>query len=264
MDFELRTAPPSLRDDGLPPKVYYRLTEAAEILRCSPESLLHYGGTGRIALVTPIPWHLIAKAINEITNETFPPFDSPELLVLSVRHCRCLEYHGHAIFSSCSVGYEIWGSYAKRCEAQWVHSNNEEPSLAATRGWQYILVPDWDTHSGEEITIHPSDLWVMAEEIDRFRTSPAENDSNKKESVDLERLGHDAARNHNRSEKLAAINQAYWRFWANADREDRMTHPANKDVAAWLLKRGYSATLADQAATIIRPEWAPTGRKPEE
>ena len=67
------------------------------------------------------------------------------------------------------------------------------------------------------------------------------------------------------SDKLARLNQAAAKFWVNADRNDRGTHPSNGDVAAWLVDQaGYSATLADKAATIIRPEWAPTGRKPEE
>lgn len=66
------------------------------------------------------------------------------------------------------------------------------------------------------------------------------------------------------SDKLAKTNQAALKFWANADRADRGTHPDNATVSAWLVDRGFSKTLADSAATIIRPEWAPTGRKPEE
>ena len=67
------------------------------------------------------------------------------------------------------------------------------------------------------------------------------------------------------SKKLRILNQAAFTFWANADRDDRGTHPSNADVAAWLMDQaGYSTTLANKAATIIRPEWAPTGRKPEE
>ncbi len=67
------------------------------------------------------------------------------------------------------------------------------------------------------------------------------------------------------SNKLAKLNQAAFRFWANADRDDRGTHPSNDDVAAWLADQaGFSSTLADKAATIIRPEWVPVGRKPEE
>jgi hypothetical protein len=66
------------------------------------------------------------------------------------------------------------------------------------------------------------------------------------------------------SDKLARMNQASTKFWSNADRDDRGTHPDNAKVAAWLVEQGFSSTLADKAATIIRPEWAPTGRKPEE
>lgn len=66
------------------------------------------------------------------------------------------------------------------------------------------------------------------------------------------------------SDKLAKMNQAAARFWENADRNERGTHPENAKVAAWLVQQGFSQTLADKAATIIRPEWAPSGRKPEE
>jgi hypothetical protein len=66
------------------------------------------------------------------------------------------------------------------------------------------------------------------------------------------------------SNKLAKMNQASAKFWSNADRDDRGTHPENAKVAAWLVQQGFSPTLADKAATIIRPDWAPSGRKPEE
>lgn len=72
-----------------------------------------------------------------------------------------------------------------------------------------------------------------------------------------------AGRNHV-SEKLAMMNQAAKMFWENADRDDRGTHPLNAAVAAWLEKHGFSPSLAVKAATIIRPEWSPVGRKPEE
>lgn len=66
------------------------------------------------------------------------------------------------------------------------------------------------------------------------------------------------------SDKLAKVNQAALKYWANVDPKDRGTHPTNATVAAWLEQQGFSVALAEKAATIIRPEWAPTGRKPEE
>jgi hypothetical protein len=70
--------------------------------------------------------------------------------------------------------------------------------------------------------------------------------------------------NANKPDKLAALNQAFWRFWANAKQNERGTHPGNADVEAWLEDRGYSSSMAKKAASIIRPEWVPSGRKPEE
>ena len=68
----------------------------------------------------------------------------------------------------------------------------------------------------------------------------------------------------NVSEQLSYLNQASSKYWENADPSNRGTHPLNSTVAAFLVKRGFSATLADSGATIIRPEWAPTGRKADE
>lgn len=66
------------------------------------------------------------------------------------------------------------------------------------------------------------------------------------------------------SEKLATLNQAAHKWWANANPNDRSTHPSKKDVMAWLMEHDFSQKLADSAATIIRPDWAPVGRKSEE
>lgn len=66
------------------------------------------------------------------------------------------------------------------------------------------------------------------------------------------------------SKRLALMNEAAARFWRNADRTDRGTHPVNKVVADWFALRGLSKSQAESAASLIRPEWAPSGRPPEE
>lgn len=66
------------------------------------------------------------------------------------------------------------------------------------------------------------------------------------------------------SNRLAFLQQAALKFWANADKTDRTTHPKSRVVVAWLMEHGFSAKLAESAATIIRPDWAPVGRPPEE
>lgn len=65
------------------------------------------------------------------------------------------------------------------------------------------------------------------------------------------------------SKKLEALIAAARYWWANADRDDPSTHPDMQSISAWLVDRGLTKSLADKATTIIRPEWAHFGRKPE-
>lgn len=65
------------------------------------------------------------------------------------------------------------------------------------------------------------------------------------------------------SRELTLLNQAAQRFWANADPDEPQTHPDNPTVASWLSERGMTKSLAERAASIIRPPWAHVGRKPE-
>ena len=75
----------------------------------------------------------------------------------------------------------------------------------------------------------------------------------------------DFVANHGyKSNKLAYLNQAALIFWARSDPGDRSTHSDNSAVAEWLMSKGYSKTMAEKGASIIRPEWASVGRKPEE
>lgn len=65
------------------------------------------------------------------------------------------------------------------------------------------------------------------------------------------------------SENLAILNKAAHKFWANADKDDKETHPKKQDVIDWLKLQGFSKISAEQGAVIIRPEWAAIGRPPE-
>jgi len=67
------------------------------------------------------------------------------------------------------------------------------------------------------------------------------------------------ARNHH-SDWLMLTIQASNKFWSNADPHDSSTHPKNKDVQNWLESKGITETLANKAATLIRPKWAAKGR----
>ena len=66
------------------------------------------------------------------------------------------------------------------------------------------------------------------------------------------------------SEDLATLNNAAHKFWANADKNDKDTHPKQQDVIDWLKSQDFSDISAKQGAVIIRPKWAADGRRPKE
>ena len=66
------------------------------------------------------------------------------------------------------------------------------------------------------------------------------------------------------STQLRALTNASTIYWSNADRDDKTTWPKTKLVTGYLIERGYSATLAERGASIIRPDWAGTGNIPKE
>ncbi len=65
------------------------------------------------------------------------------------------------------------------------------------------------------------------------------------------------------SDALMYAIQASTKFWANANKSDKQTHPKNAEVVQWLMGMGLSERIAKGAATLIRPKWAQTGRRPD-
>lgn len=65
----------------------------------------------------------------------------------------------------------------------------------------------------------------------------------------------------NKSDWLRALNSASEHYWSfNADRDDKTTWPVTKEIEGFLIRKGFSPSLAKAGATIIRPKWAPPGR----
>lgn len=116
----------------------------------------------------------------------------------------------------------------------------------------------------------PPDIDEVLEEIQR------ENKENRKvnDNVMLELFGIDNDESkqesyssfHEQPLSLKLANNAFSRFWGNANPAEKDTQPNNSDIAKWVIEQSggkITQTMADKIAQIIRPEWAATGRKPE-
>lgn len=109
----------------------------------------------------------------------------------------------------------------------------------------------------EDLRVSSRILFVLSADLDAIKaqkhTSLTQH-SNHRSSGEQE---------HYKSKKLVDLIEVARLLWSNADRDERDTHPTNMDVVSELKRRGFTESVAAKAATIIRPEWAPRGRKPE-
>lgn len=65
------------------------------------------------------------------------------------------------------------------------------------------------------------------------------------------------------SHHLQGMNEASFQFWSTAEKDNAAGQPSNETVAKWLqIEYGFSKSKAYHAASLIRPSWAATGRKP--
>jgi hypothetical protein len=96
--------------------------------------------------------------------------------------------------------------------------------------------------------------WNLPEECSALKVKPVAVVEEKGESPNF---------HPNTTDALLYLCQASQKFWTLVDPKDKSTYPQTPEIVGWLRKRGLSERLAESGATIIRPKWAPTGRKPD-
>jgi hypothetical protein len=217
---------------------YYPLNNAAKEIGCKVDDIIHAGANEDLPVFVLTSGAPVVGLIWDDDIEQYYQRNDPEynyftgLLRVVPRDLLKIEANSYPILLD--FFYSPWDGFDK------VRIENKN---------DYIFV-------GSEYG-----LYIMTEDIDRLRAT-YHIDSTTVMSESMTSKPESTPRDHV-SDKLAYLNQAAQKFWANADRDDRTTHHTNNEVVAWLVSKGYSETLADKAATIIRPEWAATGRKPD-
>lgn len=216
---------------------YYPISTAAAELGCTVGDLIHFAATGRIRLG-------VLFAVDGFFLENYSYFGNNKLQG-PVEEFTGFVYVDQGYFQEMELrdGDLRFGSVV-RMDGRVIFKHPKAENFGQ------------ESRSINQIYIHSNDLRTLVSLGDSSATEVSLNTTGRKASLDANRA--------NVSDKLAKMNQAAAKFWGNADRSDRGTHPDNATVTAWLVKQGFSQTLADKAATIIRPEWAPSGRRPEE
>lgn len=217
-----------------PERDYYPLPLAASIIGCTTDDLIHWAANDRVRLG-------VLFEINSLLPEYYTcfrgdPFRDENIVATPV-------FSGFAyVYSHCFMGMERDGGELEFQNVETLDGlhimNNLRPSENYF-GTDYRPV--------DRIFIHRTNLLPLVAEAN--------------ESINTQSAATSRA---HVSDNLALLNQAAQKWWGNADRDDRSTHPTKSDVVAWLMEHGFSQITAESGATIIKPEWAGIGRKPRE
>lgn len=221
---------------------YVRLAQAAEMLNTDADTLLVAAAEGRIQL-----WGLFHKWRRVAKQQSVEGADGESVLVTVAE--------GNRYFFMIPLSrYDSGGLLTTgKTSVVLTLSLPDEEGFA----WEDQEFWDIDRKGGEDISFSVQGVFVMRKDVVAICDK---NVTPEPGSIPEPPVPPD--RSHI-SDWLVLLNQAARRWWANADRRDPATHPNNAAVAAWLIEKGMTKSLAERAASIIRPEWAHTGRKPD-
>lgn len=267
---------PKLVEGSLPSKLFYNLSEAARIAKCTEADLLHYAGIGKLRLHTSVPQGIALHAGDSWTNYWGQRDMYVELLQLSPQACRRIEMHGSTwedrFFNGWSIDFS--GHAVSRIP------QHQDPGAGG-------MGAAWGCFSSGGLTsiqIGPAAVFVLSFDLDALlkgqyswpylanagsddKAVAPSSEQNGAAQVNLQpkaltsrRFAHDHI-----SDELRWMIQGAAKFWGERiDPSDKTTFPKNPTVSAWLQEvHGMSLEHAKTAASIMRLHFAPKGGRPK-
>lgn len=217
---------------GLFEREYFRITEAAPELGCTVDDLIHYAAIGRISLGVLFTidgfalehYYYIEDSEKWVSDELVAEFTG--FVYVDKGYFQDMELRdGELLFNS-----------VVRMDGRIIGKKPIDDDYG------------FENRSLKQIYIHSNDLRkLLSASIPTTGDVPT-----------IETDGTHV------SDKLQYLRQAARKFWGSQNEATRHTHPDNADVVAWLIDKEFSKKQANAGASIIRPSWAPPGRKPRE
>lgn len=167
---------------ALPERLYYRLADAAQIVGCSRDDLLHYGARGYLEVITRSPY-CWARG-NEFDYDEGLPFFTTQPYVgfhfcaLFPRVLCEIEVNGVALYDSARDLYKFVNGRLSRgmSENGFVHFPAEVATRNPESAFYWIISKErvdvampLDQRGFHDIEVRMDDLWVRAEELRRFQ-----------------------------------------------------------------------------------------------
>ena len=234
----------------------YSLAAAASRTNVTPNEILRAAANGKLKLIVAIPpgAPLCLLCVTGSSKEygAQAPMRSPNFLLLEGQHCHSLNLTGRATLRESRMGYvydadeEFRELHPADCGDDLPVAASEIPYNDIRRRWNSWAIHD-PVHN-TPLNFVTEDVSVTDAELERHFFGPVPLPGN---------VGGNF-----KSEYLQALNRAALIFWGNEKvaQEDKTTHPKTSAIVDWLVNMGFSRTLAKNGASIIRPEFAESGR----
>ena len=242
--------------NNLPPRLYYHLDEAAQLLGCTERDLLARAANREIVLaafiktatgaikrtVTPVPGFIEREA------EAIAGFPLPKITPSGQGGEGKDRYSGWAIPGECEMSELAMSGSVKEGGFYFLARSS---GIRGRFHWYMAAL------RVTGLPLMASDLVAPASEIARLAPLIDRHDQ-PAPPQDIEPFLKHAETAPN----LVLLFEAYRQFWSTYDPEEWTTAPKNEDVQAWLKKQGVSPGPAAVMAQILRPEGLPAGRRP--
>lgn len=249
-----------------------RIREAATIADCSVDTLLHHGAMGGLVLLVPLPAGMVLRLADDLRCTEAIGYPSglriPNLLALKREYCLEIELTGHTTQCDFPYGYRYGALDGEKlialrpfeCDMSTKGNSGLDASWRDPASWWTV----WRTYlrdMPEKIEITTDRLFVFAAESGEVRTS--QEATKNMGTLEAPENPHYSEVEY-LSENLRLMDVATQKFWGarSVRRDDRSTHPKTGEIVAWFIAKGLSRSLAERAASLIRPEFAGTGRPP--
>lgn len=244
----------------LTPKRLYSLNEAAKRTQCESSDILHAGALGAMTLLIGVPDGAQLRLINEhrLEQDSASPdlMCTPNLLILRKHHCLSLQLSGVALVDNFQMGYFFSPQVGvqkldpKVCGSKFNMIDEEVNSSWTLKHRPLNAWSFFSDGAPSEMKISTDHVLISNEEIDR------------QFGIDPSKPGN--VNEYYKSDFLQFMNQAAFFFWGNPKimKEDKTTYPETTVIVNWFIKKGFSKRLAENAASILRPDFAGTGRPP--
>lgn len=243
-------------------RLFYEISAIAKELGCSENAILELGAHNRMELICGIPETKALRLLESTTTgerNLGVPFLTPDFLKLRPEHCFKLNISGSALVRDSDVGYRLSEGRPplklhpkdsderlpfdaeKRKEISW-----KDPRRA-WKAWTF----DKDG-SPDPLNVTKETVFVSQAAFSDYLQRPEE--------------GFFDVKNEYNSDFLQFMKQAAAKFWGAATvvKSKPNTHPKTQDIEAWFVGKEMPEYLAKSAASLIRPNFAVRGRKPDD